>query len=96
MTYIHEFENWPHFHWDEALLARPLADVRHQQGKLLGRMEALGFPVLDEATLATLTQDVLTTSAIEGEMLNKEQVRSSLASSKDVVRRCGRPQAARR
>lgn len=79
MGYIHEIEDWPKFRWDAAVVGPALARVRHQQGRLLGRMEALGFSVLDEATLATLTQDVLTTSAIEGEVLNKEQVRSSLA-----------------
>ena len=77
--YIHERKNWPEFTWDQAALAKPLADVRHLQGRLLGRMEALGFPLREEATLETLTQDVLKTSEIEGEKLDFQQVRSSVA-----------------
>jgi Fic family protein len=76
---IHEHKEWPKFHWDEAKLSDLLADVRHRQGRLLGRMEALGFGLREEATLQTLTQDVVKTSEIEGEQLNVAQVRSSLA-----------------
>jgi Fic family protein len=79
MMYIHERDDWPKFRWsDEALSAR-LAAVRHRQGRLIGRMEALGFPLQSEALLHTLTQDVLKSSEIEGEALDKEQVRSSIA-----------------
>ncbi len=77
--YIHERKDWPEFTWNQASLAEPLARVRHLQGRLLGRMEALGFPLREEATLETLTQDVLKTSEIEGEKLDLQQVRSSLA-----------------
>lgn len=77
--YIHERKGWPEFTWDQAALAKPLADVRHLQGRLLGRMEALGFPLREEATLETLTQDVIKTSEIEGEKLDFQQVRSSVA-----------------
>jgi len=77
--YIHERKEWPEFHWDEARLTGLLAEVRHQQGRLLGRMEALGFGLRAEATLQTLTQDVLKTSEIEGEKLDTAQVRSSIA-----------------
>ena len=77
--YIHERKEWPEFRWNEAALAGLLADVRHWQGRLLGRMEALGFPLREEATLQTLTQDVVKTSEIEGEKLDVQQVRSSLA-----------------
>jgi Fic family protein len=77
--YIHELSNWPNFLWDEARLSRLLASVRHQQGRLIGRMEALGFDLRAEAVLSTLTEDVLKSSEIEGEILNKEQVRSSIA-----------------
>lgn len=77
--YIHERKDWPEFTWNQAALAEPLAGVRHLQGRLLGRMEALGFPLREEATLETLTQDVLKTSEIEGEKLDLQQVRSSLA-----------------
>ncbi|HTJ64974.1 MAG TPA: Fic family protein [Alphaproteobacteria bacterium] len=77
--YIHELSDWPHFQWSRDILAEPLAAVRHRQGRLIGRMEALGFQFRAEAVLQTLTEDVLTSSAIEGEVLDKEQVRSSLA-----------------
>lgn len=58
---------------------RPLADVRHRQGRLIGHMEALGFPLKQEAVLRTLTDDVVKTSEIEGERLDVSQVRSSIA-----------------
>lgn len=77
--YIHERNDWPKFKWDQAKLADLLAEVRHRQGRLLGRMEGLGFRLRGEATLTTLTQDVMKTSEIEGEKLDPEQVRSSLA-----------------
>ena len=77
--YIHERKEWPKFTWDQTRLSGLLIDVRHLQGRLLGRMEALGFPSREEATLRTLTQDVLKTSEIEGEKLDAEQVRSSIA-----------------
>jgi len=77
--YIYERKEWPGFHWDQAKLAHLLANVRHLQGHLLGRMEALGFGLREEATLQTLTQDVIKTSEIEGEKLDTEQVRSSIA-----------------
>lgn len=77
--YIHERKEWPKFEWDQAGLAPLLAAVRHAQGRLLGRMENLGFALREEATLETLTQDVVKTSQIEGEKLDVETVRSSLA-----------------
>jgi len=77
--YIHERKEWPEFAWNQAKLAGLLAEVRHLQGRLLGRMEALGFESREEATLQTLTQDVVKTSEIEGEKLDMRQVRSSIA-----------------
>ena len=79
MSYIHQQEDWPKFRWDEAKIANRLATLRHRQGRLIGRMEALGFTLRSEAVLRTLTEDVLKTSEIEGETLNPDQVRSSLA-----------------
>ncbi len=79
-TYIHEQTNWPRFRWDDKALAPLLAAVRHRQGKLEGQMLSLGFDLQKEAVLYTLTDDVLKTSEIEGEVLDKDQVRSSLAS----------------
>lgn len=77
--YIHERKDWPDFTWDQAALTPLLTEVRHLQGRLLGRMEALGFPLREEATLTMLTQDVIKSSEIEGEKLDAQQVHSSLA-----------------
>ena len=79
MRYIHERPEWPAFRWDATRLADSLAAVRYQQGLLLGRMKSLGFSIRAEAGLETLTLDVVTSSAIEGEHLDVNQVRSSLA-----------------
>lgn len=78
-TYIHELPGWPHFRWLQERLANQLAGVRHRQGRLFGRMEALGFDLRAEAAVETLTADVLKSSEIEGEILDKDQVRSSIA-----------------
>ena len=77
--WIHEHQNWPNFIWDAETLSDKLADIRYRQGRLLGRMEGLGFELKREATLSTLTSDVVKSSAIEGENLNPEEVRSSIA-----------------
>src|SRR5258708_29857382 len=77
--YIYERPNWPKFEGDQRGLAKQLAAVRHRQGRLIGRMQALGFPLREEAILETLTEDVLKSSEIEGEILDKDQVRSSIA-----------------
>lgn len=77
--HIHELKDWPRFHWDTEHLAKPLALVRHRQGRLIGRMESLGFNLRQEAVLRTLTADVLKSSEIEGEKLEADQVRSSIA-----------------
>lgn len=77
--YIHDLPAWPDFRWDRKVLAEPLASVRHRQGRLIGRMEGLGFALRGEALLSTLTEDVLKSSEIEGEVLDRDQVRSSIA-----------------
>jgi Fic family protein len=79
VQYIHELPNWPNFQWDQHGLAKQLGAVRYRQGRLIGRMQALGFPLQEEAVLQTLTEDVLKSSEIEGEILDREQVRSSIA-----------------
>jgi Fic family protein len=79
MPYVHELEEWPKFCWQDQALAASLAHVRHRQGRLIGRMEALGFKLRAEAVLDTLTEDVVKSSDIEGEQLDKDQVRSSIA-----------------
>lgn len=77
--YIHEKKDWPNFKWNQSKLIELLAEVRYRQGRLLGAMHALGFELREEALLTTLTQDVIKTSEIEGETLDKLQVRSSIA-----------------
>lgn len=79
MKYIHQLEHWPAFQWDEPAITRRLGAVRLAQGRLLGRMERLTNAARDGATLAALTAEILKTSEIEGEHLNADQVRSSLA-----------------
>lgn len=76
---VHQLPDWPEFRWDPDALAGRLAEIRHRQGRLLGRMEGLGFALQKEAELETLTLDVLKSSEIEGERLDAEQVRSSIA-----------------
>ena len=86
--YIWEHPDWPRFTWDDGALIAPLAAARLRQGRLLGRMQGLGFDLQLEAQLQALTQDVLKSSEIEGDMLDPASVRSSLA------RRLGVPDAA--
>jgi len=78
-TYIYQLPGWPKFHWNHSDLANLLAAVRHRQGRLIGHMQALGFSLREEAILSTLTGDVLKSSEIEGDLLDKQQVRSSIA-----------------
>ncbi|MFA5059538.1 MAG: Fic family protein [Candidatus Omnitrophota bacterium] len=79
MKYIHQLDNWPAFIWDHKEIASILGTVRNRQGRLIGRMEALGFSLRSEAILQTLTLDVLKSSEIEGEILDPAKVRSSIA-----------------
>ncbi|MCK9288453.1 MAG: Fic family protein [Sphaerochaetaceae bacterium] len=77
--YIYQRKNWTAFKWNNDTLLPLLANVRHLQGRLLGQMESLGSKFQEEALLSTLTLDVLKSNEIEGEVLNKDQVRSSIA-----------------
>ena len=77
--YIHERVNWTHFLWDNDKISPVLASVRHLQGRLLGRMESLGFEFIEKSSLESLILEVVDTSRIEGEFLNPELVRSSIA-----------------
>ena len=77
--YMHQLHNWPTFIWDAEAFSAVLAEVRFKQGKLLGQMEHLGFDLKSEAILQMLTQDVVKSSEIEGEILDSAQVRSSIA-----------------
>jgi Fic family protein len=78
-TYIHQLKKWPEFQWDSAKLAPLLATIHAHSGRLQGRLETLGFKLQTEATLLTLTQDVVKNSEIENEILDPNQVRSSIA-----------------
>jgi Fic family protein len=77
--YIYQYEQWPDFHWDNEEVNFVLGMVRHLQGKVYGKMDSLGFSMKEETSLSTLTMDVLKSSEIEGELLNYDQVRSSIA-----------------
>jgi Fic family protein len=77
--YIHQRKDWPKFTWDAKVITPLLGEVRHKQGKILGVMQGLGFRLQEETVLKTLTLDVVKSSEIEGEQLNPEQVRSSIA-----------------
>jgi Fic family protein len=78
-AYVHQLPGWPGFRWDSVRISQRLVEVRHRQGRLIGRMEGLGFQLRKEAVLDTLTEDVLKSSDIEGEKLDRDQVRSSIA-----------------
>jgi len=78
-VYIHEQSEWPNFYWDSNKLLTLLTKVRNLQGRVVGRMGALGFELQNQASLEIITQDVLKSTEIEGESLNAEQVRSSVA-----------------
>ena len=77
--YIHERDDWPSLRWDDGRLHDILGAARFRQGRLVGRLESLGFEVRRDAELTTLSDDVLKSSEIEGEFLDREQVRSSIA-----------------
>jgi Fic family protein len=77
--YLYQYKNWTDFKWDYSKIAVTLGEVRNLQGKLSGAMNALGFPLKSETMLETLTLDILKSFEIEGEKLNRKQVRSSIA-----------------
>ena len=77
--YIYQSAQWPHFTWNDLEINLILGKVRHLQGKIVGQMATIGFSEKEETSLTNLTLDVLKSSEIEGEVLNYEQVRSSIA-----------------
>lgn len=77
--YIHERPDWPHFLWDKQVISDALIQIRHKQGLLMGRMQSIGFKIRSETFLQALTQDVVKSSEIEGEILDQSLVRSSVA-----------------
>ena len=79
MLYIYQHASWPNFTWDHAHLAPGLAEVAFLQGRILGRLDSLRFSLKKQVALTTLTSEIVTSSAIEGEHLNLAEVRSSVA-----------------
>jgi Fic family protein len=79
IRYIHQLADWPQFTWNKEFIATLLADIRYRQGMLMGRMQGLGLELKTRADYQSLTIEVLKSSEIEGEMLNVQEVRSSLA-----------------
>lgn len=77
--YIYQYQNWTDFTWQEKTIQKVFGEVRHLQGTIAGQMSSIGFSTKKEANLTTLTLDVVKSSEIEGEQLNYEQVRSSIA-----------------
>ena len=77
--FIHQLDHWPDFSWRIEKLVSLLSEVRHLQGRLIGRMESLGFDLRNEAALDTMTLEIIKSNEIEGEILNAGQVRSSIA-----------------
>jgi Fic family protein len=77
--YLYNNENWPIFTWNSEKLMPLLSYVRNRQGKLIGKMGALGFELQNEANLEILTQEIIKSTEIEGEFLDRDQVRSSIA-----------------
>jgi Fic family protein len=79
VKYIYENENWTDFYWDDAAIGQVFGEVRHLQGKILGQMALMGFDTKSQSQLNNLIQDVVKTSEIEGERLDYDLVRSSIA-----------------
>ena len=77
--YLHHSKDWPNFKWDNNILLPYVSKVRDLQGRLIGRMEGMGFELREEAVLETLTEDIVKSSEIEGELLNPDEVRLSVA-----------------
>ena len=79
MNYIYQDSRWPDFQWDSSEILKLLCDVRNRQGRIIGKMDSIGFELKNEALLNNLTRDVVKSTEIEGEILNEELVRSSVA-----------------
>ena len=77
--YIHKQKDWPNFIWNNDELFDIITKVSFKQGELLGKMQSLGFDFRQEALLNNLTEEITKSSEIEGELLNKDEVRSSIA-----------------
>jgi len=87
MQYIWQYKDWPNFRWDNNRLIKALGNARFCQGKLLSKLNSLGVELNRETQAKILTEEAVKTSAIEGEILDRDSVRSS------VARRLGLPTA---
>ena len=85
MKYIYQNPGWHSFTWCGDKINNLLLDIYKAQGYLFGKMDILGFDVKNSATLNILSENILKSSEIEGEILNKEQVRSSIARKLGLV-----------
>ena len=85
VQFIHQLKDWPHFTWDASKVEARLAEVSFELGKFSGRLGAIGFEVQKEAVCETLATEILNSSQIEGEMLNRDDVRSSVAKRMEIV-----------
>ncbi len=83
--YIYEYKNWTDFTWQETAINAIFGEVRNLQGKIIGQINTLGFATKEEAKLTTLTLDVIKSSEIEGEKLDYDQVRSSIARRLGII-----------
>ena len=83
--YIYQNKNYPHFSWDKTKIINILTQVALKQGKILGKMQQFGFDIQQEAMLNALTEEITKSSEIEGEILNSDQVRSSLAKHLNIT-----------
>ncbi len=79
MKYIYQNADWHSFRWDGEKVLNLLSKVKLAQGFLLGKMDALGFEIKNQALVKVLTENITKSSEIEGEVLNAEQVRSSIS-----------------
>ena len=78
-TYIWQLPHWPNWQFNASQLSEKIAEIHHARGYLLGKIDDLGFDLKKEAFLEVVSEDVLKTSQIEGEYLDQEAVRSSVA-----------------
>ena len=77
--YIWQSADWPNFKWNEQIIKTPLNLAQEQQARLVGMLSALGFDIQNQTTLESMTEDIVRSSEIEGELLNRDSVRSSIA-----------------
>ena len=79
IKWIWQQADWPKFHWQDEFIQPLLRRIRLKQGLLLGKTGAIAEDMPLESALDNLLQNIIASSAIEGEQLNVQSVRSSLA-----------------